>query len=76
MKTFPKVTVLLTTFTVVALVVSLMLPETSFSKATCTADCGDGTSWTCSGHSCWAGDGLGCDAQDENGKTIMGGVCM
>ncbi len=44
--------------------------------ATCTADCGDGTSVSCSGASCIAKDGVGCEAYNADGKKAATGSCI
>jgi len=44
-----------------------------FQKSTCTADCGDGTGWECSGPQTYCEDGLGCVA--SNGKEEVYGIC-
>jgi hypothetical protein len=44
-----------------------------FKKSTCTADCGDGTGFECSGPQTYCEDGLGCAA--SNGDITLIGVC-
>ncbi len=43
---------------------------------TCTADCGDGTSVSCTGASCIAKDGEGCKGFDSNGNLRSEGHCI
>lgn len=41
--------------------------------ATCTADCGDGTGWECTGPGVACEDGVGCAA--SNGEVTVVGLC-
>lgn len=43
------------------------------AAATCTADCGNGTGWQCTGESVSCEDGVGCTA--AGGGKIVRGVC-
>lgn len=43
--------------------------------ATCTADCGDGISVSCTGAKCSAEDGSGCAAYDREGNLRSSGTC-
>ena len=43
-----------------------------FSRAECTADCGDGTGWRCTGASVTCVDGAGCDAFGSDGSSAHG----
>lgn len=40
--------------------------------ARCTADCGDGTGWECTGASVTCVDGEGCIAEGSNGEVAIG----
>ena len=44
-----------------------------FEKASCIADCGDGTGWECTGPSVSCTDGVGCSATD--GTHTATGSC-
>ncbi|HEX4498521.1 MAG TPA: hypothetical protein VIE43_22785 [Thermoanaerobaculia bacterium] len=44
-----------------------------FKKATCTADCGDGSGWECSGPNVTCEDGVGCSA--SNDEITLIGLC-
>jgi hypothetical protein len=43
--------------------------------ATCTADCGGGTSVSCTGHRCEAVDGAGCQSWKADGTEATVGAC-
>ena len=44
----------------------------SATQAQCTADCGDGTGWQCTGANVYCEDGVGCIAEGSGGGTAIG----
>jgi hypothetical protein len=75
MRALRRIAIILTVFTIVSSIVTITLREIAYS-ATCTAQCGDGTTASCSGETCGAEGGVGCFGRNRDGKIMSTGMCM